>query len=313
MTIGVDVGGTKVAAALVTASGEISHKTRVPMVSAGDAATAFAAVRAAIDGIFDAVPEARGAVTGIGICSPGPLDPFAGVVLNPPNLPCWRNFPLAAEIEKAYGVRARVDNDANAAGLAEAIWGAGVGYSNVFFAILGTGIGTGIVFDRRIYHGRTGSAAEGGHMTIDYRGPRCGCGKLGCIEALASGPNIARRAQAKLAAGAASRIRELAGSVDAVRTEHVGQAFHEGDAVAREVLAETAFLLTVWLGNIVDLLEPDVMVFGGGVAELMSSFFESMRAGLEQWSINQRAGEIPMVLARYGNEAGIAGAAALCR
>src|ERR1039458_5995890 len=89
MTIGVDVGGTKVAAALVTASGEISHKTRVPMVSAGDAATAFAAVRAAIDGIFDAVPEARGAVTGIGICSPGPLDPFAGVVLNPPNLPCW--------------------------------------------------------------------------------------------------------------------------------------------------------------------------------------------------------------------------------
>jgi glucokinase len=313
MTIGVDVGGTKVAAALVTASGEISHKTRVPMVSAGDAATAFAAVRAAIDGIFDAVPEARGAVTGIGICSPGPLDPFAGVVLNPPNLPCWRNFPLAAEIEKAYGVRARVDNDANAAGLAEAIWGAGVGYSNVFFAILGTGIGTGIVFDRRIYHGRTGSAAEGGHMTIDYRGPRCGCGKLGCIEALASGPNIARRAQAKLAAGAASRIRELAGSVDAVRTEHVGQAFHEGDAVAREVLAETAFLLTVWLGNIVDLLEPDVMVFGGGVAELMSSFFESMRAGLEQWSISQRAGEIPLLLARYGNDAGIAGAAALCR
>ncbi|MGA2193884.1 MAG: ROK family protein [Bryobacteraceae bacterium] len=312
MTIGVDVGGTKVAAALVGESGEISHKTRVPMVSTGDAATGFAAVRAAIDGIFEAVPEARGAVTGIGICAPGPLDPFAGVVLNPPNLPCWRNFPLAAEIQEAYGVPARVDNDANAAGLAEAIWGAGVGYRNVFFAILGTGIGTGIVFDRRIYHGRTGSAAEGGHMTIDYRGPRCGCGKLGCIEALASGPNIARRAQAKLAAGAASSIRELAGSVEAVRTEHVGQAFHDGDAVAREVLAETAMLLTVWLGNIVDILEPDVMVFGGGVAELMSSFFENMRAGLEQWSINQRAGEIPLLLARYGNDAGIAGAAALC-
>ena len=312
MTIGVDVGGTKVAAALVSASGEVSHKTRVPMVSTGDAATGFAAVRASIDGIFERVPEARGAVTGIGICAPGPLDPRAGVVLNPPNLPCWRNFPLAAEIERVYGVRALVDNDANAAGLAEAIWGAGVGYHNVFFAILGTGIGTGIVFDRRIYHGRTGSAAEGGHMTIDYRGPRYGCGKLGCIEALASGPNIARRAQAKLTSGAASRIRQLAGSVEAVRTEHVGQAFHEGDAVAREVLAETALLLTVWLGNIVDLLEPDVMVFGGGVAELMSSFFESMRAGLAQWSINQRAGEIPLLLARYGNDAGIAGAAALC-
>src|ERR1017187_4637282 len=313
MTIGVDVGGTKVAAALVSESGEISHKMRVPMVSTGDAATGFDAVRAVIDGVFERVPEARGAVAGIGICAPGPLDPFAGVVLNPPNLPCWRNFTLAAEIEKVYGVRARVDNDANAAGLAEAIWGAGVGYRNVFFAILGTGVGRGIVFDRKIYHGRTGSAAEGGHMTIDYRGPRCGCGKLGCIEALASGPNIARRAQAKLTSGAASRIRQLAGSVEAVRTEHVGQAFHEGDAVARQVLTETAMLLTVWLGNIVDVLEPDVMVFGGGVAELMGAFFATMRAGLEQWSINQRAGEIPLVLARYGTDAGIAGAAALCR
>ena len=132
------------------------------------------------------------------------------------------------------------------------------------------------------------------------------------LRAGTSGPNIACRAQAKLAAGARSHIRELAGSVEAVRTEHVGQAFQEGDAVACEVPAETVFLLTVWLGNIVDLLKPDVMVFGGGVAELMSSFFESMRTDLEQWSINQRAGEIPLVLARYGNDAGIAGAAALC-
>ena len=313
MIVGVDVGGTKVAAALVAESGEISHKTRVPMAAAGDAAAGFASVRQAIEEVFTAAPEGRGSVTGIGICSPGPLDPRTGVVINPPNLPCWRNFPLAAETEKAFGVPARVDNDANAAGLAEAIWGSATGYRNVFFTILGTGIGTGIVFDRKIYHGRTGGAAEGGHMSIDYRGPVCGCGKRGCIEALASGPNIARRAQEKLAGGAASRIVELAGSVEQARAEHVGQAFHEGDAVARAVLEETAFLLTVWLGNIVDILEPDVMVFGGGVAELMSAFFETMRSGLRHWSVNQRAGEIPLVLARYGNDAGIAGAAALCR
>ena len=111
----------------------------------------------------------------------------------------------------------------------------------------------------RIYHGRTGAAAEGGHVTIDYKGPVCGCGKRGCIEALASGPRIAARAREKLAAGAESRILMHAGSIAQVQTEHVGAAFREGDAVAREVLAETAFLLTVWLGNIVDLLEPDVM------------------------------------------------------
>jgi glucokinase len=311
VTIGVDIGGTKVAAALVSSTGEISHKTRVPMMATGDAAAGFGSVKQAVNAIFAAAPEVRSQVMGIGICSPGPLDPNSGVVINPPNLPCWRGFPLADETRKEFGVPVRVDNDANAAGLAEAIWGAGVGYSNVFFAILGTGIGTGVVFDRKIYHGRTGSAAEGGHMTIDYKGPRCGCGKPGCIEALASGPAIARRAQAKLAGGAQSKILALAGGLELVRAEHVGQAFHEGDAVAREVLEETAFLLTVWLGNMVDLLEPDVMVAGGGVAELMSSFFSSIRENFKSWAINQRAGEIPLVLARYGSDAGIAGAAAL--
>src|SRR5262249_47680821 len=156
---------------------------------------------------------------------------------------------------KAFGVPVRVDNDANAAGLAEAIWGAGAGYRNVFYATLGTGIGTGIIFDRQIYHGRTGSAAEGGHVTIDYHGPRCASGKRGCIEALAAGPAIARRAQEKLRAGAQSAI-----PAGEVRAEQVGEAFLEGDAVAREVLTETATLLTVWLGSIVDLLEPDVIV-----------------------------------------------------
>jgi glucokinase len=311
MTIGVDIGGTKVAAGLVDSTGEISHKTRAPMVATADAATGFAAVKAAIEAVFSEFPEARGAVTGIGLCSPGPLDPKTGVVLNPPNVPCWRNYPLAAEVERVFGVPARVDNDANAAGLAEALWGAGVGYTNVFYATLGTGIGTGIVFDRKIYHGRTGSAAEGGHMTIDYHGPQCPCGKRGCIETLASGPNIARRARARLTP--TSRIVQLAGSLEQVRSEHVGQAFREGDAVATEVLTETAHLLTVWLGNIVDLLEPDVIVVGGGVAELMSSFFDSISKNLPHWSINQRAGEIPLLMARYGADAGIAGAGALCR
>jgi len=313
MTIGVDIGGTKVAAGLVDASGEITHKSRVPIAATGTAEAAFDCVKAAIEEIFATVPEARGAVTGIGICAPGPLDPFTGVILNPPNLPCWRNFPLAAETARAFGVPAKVDNDANAAGLAEAIWGAGVGYTNVFFAIVGTGIGTGIVFDRKIYYGRTGCAAEGGHVTIDYRGPVCGCGKHGCIEAFASGPNIAKRARAKLLAGAKSRILTLAGSADAVRTEHVGEAYAAGDDLATEVLTETAHFLTIWLGTIVDLLEPDVMVIGGGVAELMSSFFARMSANLTSWAINKRAGEIPLVLARYGNDAGIAGAAALLK
>src|SRR5450432_721239 len=199
--IGVDIGGTKIAAGLVSRDGKIEHQVRVPMICNDGPASGLAAVISAIDSVTAKVRAAvgtDGSITGIGICCPGPLDPNTGVVINPPNLPCWRNFPLAAEVARVYRLPVKLDNDANAAALAEALWGAGRGYRNVFYATIGTGIGTGIVFDGRIYHGRTGAAAEGGHVTIDYRGPRCGCGKRGCIEALASGPAVARRAQDKL-------------------------------------------------------------------------------------------------------------------
>jgi glucokinase len=314
MTIGVDVGGTKVAAGLVDSTGAILRKARVPMVATADAATGFAAVKGAVEALLAEAPEARPVIKGIGICSPGPLDPRSGVVLNPPNVPCWRNFPLGAETERAFGVPVRVDNDANAAGLAEALWGAAAGYANVFYATLGTGIGTGLVFDRKIYWGRHGSAGEGGHTTIDYKGPRCGCGKRGCIEILCSGPAIALRARAKMAAAnPATKMLDLAGGVvERVKAEDVGAAYRAGDALAAEVLEETADLLTVWLGNVVDWFDPDIMVIGGGVAELMSSFFPRMKKNLPGWTINPRTSEIPLELARYSADAGIAGAAALC-
>ncbi len=315
--LGVDIGATKVAAGLVDGSGEILYHTRVPMVGHEDAAAGFRAVESAIRAVFTAHPEetAPGRLAGIGVCSPGPLDPRSGIVLNPPNLPCWRNYPLAAELHRAFKLPVHLDNDANAAGLAEAIWGEAKGLRYVFYAALGTGIGTGIIFDHQIYHGRTGSAAEGGHMTIDFRGPQCGCGKRGCIEALASGPAIALRARQRLAEPrpAKSKIAELAGGDPArVTAEIVGEAFRKGDALASEVLLETADLLAVWLGNVIDLLEPEVVVIGGGVAALMSTFFGHIRAQLPRWSINPRSQEIPMLLGRYAADAGIAGAAALC-
>ncbi|MFZ0417433.1 MAG: ROK family protein [Candidatus Sulfotelmatobacter sp.] len=314
--IGVDVGGTKVAAGLVSAAGEITSQTRVPM-AANDAAAGLAAVISAIDLVRAAHSRScrEAPVAGIGICAPGPLDPRTGIVINPPNLPGWRNFPLAAEISKTYNLPVRVDNDGNAAALAEALWGAGRGFGNVFCATIGTGIGTGIVFHGHIYHGRTGAAAEGGHNTIDYRGPRCGCGKLGCIEALASGPAIARRAFEKIAKeGRLSSMLELAeGHPERITSEMVGRAYAAGDALAKEVLHETALYLTVWLGNIVDLLEPDVMILGGGAAPMLRPFFDDIRARLPEWCVNSHCQEIPLIPAHYGADAGIAGGAALCR
>jgi glucokinase len=310
LMVGVDIGGTKVAAGLVNPRGEIQSQLRVPMVSTASAQEGLDAVLSAIAQVL---MQSKAEISGIGICSPGPLDPNTGVVLNPPNLPCWRNFPLAESVRKIHDVPVKVDNDANAAALAEAIWGAGRGYKNVFYATIGTGIGTGIVLDGEIYHGRTGAAGEGGHISVDYRGPICACGKPGCIEVLASGPAIARRARDKVAAGGNSSMLDLAGGkLTAITGEIVGQASAAGDPLAKEVLSETADILALWLGNIIDLLDPEVIVIGGGAAALLSPVFDHLRERVPELAVNPRADEVPIVHARYGADSGIAGGAALC-
>src|SRR6266568_2015980 len=315
LVIGIDIGGTKVAAGLVDARGEIHVRSRTPMVTAGEASNGLAAVSVAIQALFSAATE-RPRIEAIGICAPGPLNPLTGIIINPPNLAIWHNYPLAEEMRRLYNVNVKIDNDANAAALAEARWGAGRGYRNIFYATIGTGIGTGIIFDGHIYHGRTGGAAEGGHMSIDYRGPRCGCGKLGCIEALAAGPAIAKRARAKLAAdssGSAAILGLAGGNLDAVSSEMVGTAYVAGDPLAKQVLHETTELLALWLGNIVDLLEPDVMIVGGGVAAMLNPFFDEVRRLLPDCCVNSRVQEIPLLMTHYGADAGIAGGAALIR
>lgn len=313
--LGVDIGGTKVASGLVDARGNILSKARVPMPSHGTEAEALSAVEQAISAALEAMPRFRRAVAGIGISSPGPLDPRKGVIINPPNLPCWRNLHITKKLKTPGHLPVTLDNDANAAGLAEAIWGAGKGHESVFYATLGTGVGTGIVFDERIYHGRTGCAAEGGHVSIDHHGPQCACGKMGCIEALAAGPAVARRAREKLSSrekGTEALLKLAGGDPSAVTAEMVAAAWHSGDKLAGSILRETADLLTIWLGNIVDLLEPGVIIFGGGMGALMSEWFPHIRELLPHWTINSRATEIPLVRARYGEDSGIAGGAALC-
>jgi glucokinase len=309
--LGVDIGGTKVAVGLVDREGNILSQGRQPMMATGTPEAALHAVTNAIDSLI----TTGNVIQGIGICAPGPLDPKTGVVLNPPNLPCWRNFPLADKIASIYRVPVYVDNDANAAALAETRWGAARGFRYVFYATIGTGIGTGIVLDSRIYHGNTGSAGEGGHVSIDYRGPICSCGKPGCIEVLAAGPAIGARARAKLSSESAkhSAILDLAkGNLAAVTSEMVGRAYSTGDPLAREILLETVDVLTPWLGNIVDLLDPDVLVVGGGVAAMLQPFFDEIKNRLPSCSVNPHASAIPLLMAHYGADAGIAGGAALC-
>ena len=312
VVVGVDIGGTKVAAGLVNANGEILTRNKTPMLTSGPPSNGLEAVSKAIRGLFPE-PSSHNQIAAIGICAPGPLNPNTGVIINPPNLAIWHNYPLADEMRRMFNVPVRVDNDANAAALAESKWGAGRGFKNLFYASVGTGIGTGIVFDGRIYHGKTGAAAEGGHMGIDKNGPVCNCGKRGCIETLAAGPGIAKRARKIAEHNPKSMLWELAdGNIQKLSSEMVGTAHAAGDPAAKEVMKETLDLLAYWLGNIIDLLEPDVIVIGGGVSSLLAPFLDEIPERWRGACLNPNPLDIPLVLAHYREDAGIAGAAALC-
>lgn len=311
--LGVDIGGTKVAAALVDSSGAPGKAARTRMITRRSAEEGMRAVFQAIDSILNS-REGK-AASAIGVSVPGWVDSRRGVLVGATNIPCWKDFPLAREIERRYGLPVRIANDANVAALAEARWGAGALYRNIFYATLGTGIGTGMVLDGKLYEGRTGAAGEGGHNTIDFHGPTCGCGKRGCIEVYASGTGIAREAreQVKNKVVARSRmLKSVGGNIAKITSEKVSEAARAGDPLARSILEDAADHLAIWIGNMIDLLDPDVVIIGGGVGRLMISFQERMREQLETWAINPGQRQIPIVEAHFGSESALVGAAALC-
>ncbi|HKF50945.1 MAG TPA: ROK family protein [Candidatus Acidoferrales bacterium] len=311
--LAVDIGGTKVAAGLVTPTGKILSMTRTRMVANKSAAAGLAAVCEAIDGLLKKAGARK--IDAMGVSVPGWVDSKSGMLLSAANLPCWKNFNLARKLEKHYRMPVRVANDAKAAALAEAAWGAGRGYRNVFYATLGTGVGTGLVIDGEIYMGRRGPGGEGGHTTIDFHGPACGCGKGGCAEMYISGPAIARSAREHIARESDHRslmMKLTGGDAANVAAETVAEAAHAGDRLAKKALSEWVEYLAIWTGNIMDLLEPEVIVIGGGLAELAISLLPQMRKRFDQWSCSPQHRQTPILKAFYGTESALAGAAALC-
>ena len=277
LVIGVDIGGTKIAASQVRRSDPVRPLNSLLLATraANGLDVSFGQVMAAIEQCI--TPE----VDAIGICAPGPLNPKTGVVINPPNLSGWVNVPLAELVMERFGVPCRVENDANAAGLAETLFGAAQGCDSVFYATLSTGVGAGIILNKRIYHGRNGAAGEGGHVTIDYGSSAvCNCGVPRCIEALASGTALAKRGL-------------------------------EPSALNDAELDDLATMLGAWLGSVVSLLDPEIIVIGGGMARIGEPLFSRLRRIVPQRTINQFAASTPIVPARLAEHVGVLGAAAV--
>ena len=251
-----------------------------------------------LDGINDAIDRSGLKVAAIGVGCPGPLDSKKGIVLSPPNLPDWRKVPLKSIIERRFRLPVVVENDANCAGLGEAVRGAGRGASSMVLLTLGTGIGSAIVLGGKLWTGKGGFAAELGHVSIDINGPRCGCGNRGCIELYASATGVVRRMNAAL------------GSNDRFLTaEKIYDAAAKSDRIARKITDETALYLGSAVANIINALDPEMIVLAGGMAKAGRDFLGKVRKIARERALKEASRGVRIVTAKLGEDAGVVGAA----
>lgn len=311
--VGVDIGGTNLVVGVVPVEGGAPQGLRSRATEPGrgaDAAVADVArmVDAAIEETLALHGGTRADVVGVGIGCPGPLDLDAGVVVETPNLG-WDGYPIRDRISDALDLPAALDNDANCATYGEWWMGAGRGVRSLVGLTLGTGIGGGIILDGKLVRGASGSAGEVGHMTIDLHGRRCACGNYGCLEAYASGPNIAARAREGIEVGYRSSIPDLVdGDLSSITALTVYEALVAGDAYAQEVMLETAKFLAAGIANLVNVLNPERVVLVGGVTRAGEHLLGPLRSEVRRRAFDWAARACTIVPGELPETAGVIGA-----
>jgi glucokinase len=307
--LALDVGGTKVAAGVVTGDGAVLSRLRIPTrdlrIGGNPLARLIVLGQEALDAAGGRPPA------GVGITLPGPVDRRELRMRAAPTIPEFEGLPLAGALEDAFGCPAAGDNDANGCALAEARFGAGRGYSHVVYLTVSTGIGGGIVVDGRVFRGAAGASGEFGHQVLlPEGGPLCDCGNTGCLEALASGRGIAARArlaQANAPEGTAPRWSRAD-----LTAEVVAEAARAGDLLALRVWQETALYLGLGIANAINILDPDVVVLGGGVATGAADLlFPSLREVVSRRCMPSLRRSVPILPTALGADVGLIGAACL--
>jgi glucokinase len=316
--VGVDLGGTNIVIGVLPLDGGSGDVVALRSV----ATEAHRGAKFVVDRIVGLIGEAvdeviaehggsRGDFAGIGIGSPGPLDRATGTVINTPNLG-WRNFPLRDLIANAVGMPATLDNDANCATYGEWWLGAGRNVDTLVGLTLGTGIGGGIVLNGEIFHGISDAAGEIGHITIEANGRKCKCGNYGCLEAYASGPAIALRAIEGIEAGADSLLPALVdGKLESITAATVYEGVVLGDVYANDVMRETAKFLGAGVANMINVLNPEMIVISGGVTRAGDHLFSPLRAEVRKRAFKSAQEACQIVSAQLPGTAGIIGAIAV--
>lgn len=308
--VGVDVGGTTIKAGIVSTGGSILYQNKYPTFAERGPATVVKQINEAVlDALRQSGHETVGA---IGVGCPGVVDD-EGVVKAPPNFVDWDEVPLKRELGLLFpGVPIGVENDANAAAIAESKFGAGVDYPNFLFVIWGTGVGGGLIMNHKIFRGPTGGAGEIGHISIDYNGPQCNCGNIGCVEAYVGQRYLSQRSVEKLRKHPESRIlRLVGGDLSKVEPVYISQAAHEGDAVAREILVEAGELLGVGLASVMNIMDLRISIIGGGISAAGDFVMQAVQDSVVRHVLKPLKSDIRVLPAKLGNNAGLLGAAGL--
>ena len=309
-TLCVDIGATRVRVAMVSAGGHVSARRTIPTLAEAGPAAILPRIAALMREVMREAPG--GTVAGIGIGAPGPLDPWHGIIYDPPNLPGWHALHLRDAWSDAFGLPVYLGNDANLAALGESRYGAGRHVTDMVYLTISTGVGGGIISGGRLFLGAKGLAGEIGHTAVEARGPRCNCGNVGCLEMLASGPAIARRGAAAARRGASPTLAEMAARAGSpVSAEMVVRAAREGDTVARGIVERAGFYIGVGVVSVAHLLNPSLIVIGGGVAiGAGDMLLDAVRDTLHRRAMAAFL-PLPVVPAALGDDAGLLGAAAL--
>ena len=310
--LGIDVGGTNLVVGCVAEDGSALHglASEPTHAEAGAVDVVDRLVTLAKACIAQTARELPGAeVVGVGVGAPGPLDTKSGVVLLTPNLG-WVNLPLRQIIRDRMGLPAELDNDANCAVLGEWWVGAARGSSNAIGLTIGTGIGGGLILGGKLYHGASDCAGEIGHTTIDTEGRRCKCGNYGCLEAYASGPNIAMRAIEAIEAGAETRLLDyVGGDMKRITAQTVYEAAHDSDELALEVVNDTAKFLGAGIANLLNVFNPEVVVICGGVTLAGDHLFVPLRRETARRAFKVAVAACRIVPGELVGTAGVYGAA----
>lgn len=305
--LGLDIGGTKIMATVLDADLRVVGRCRKKSKSRKNGNSAESRI---FDIVEEALSEAKGVkIRGIGVGSPGPLDPKTGVIIDTPNLG-WKDFPLAEMLARRYGVPVVVDNDVNVGTYGEWRLGDVSDCEDVVGIFPGTGIGGGIIINGRLLHGYSGAAGEVGHITLQPDGPYCGCGKRGCLEALASRVAIAKEIAALAARGDAPYIAENCGTDLAnIRSGAIAKAIEAGEKMVEGVLRKAAYHTGIAAANLINILSPEAVVLGGGLVEAMTAIYlEEVRRAVEEHAMPFLRQGVRIVPAKLGDDAVVLGA-----